>query len=111
MDAVETQPWDGLPSSPLPLARASTVIDLDTPEKSLVKEEGLDELPPAAASAVEPVEPLTSPEPTPKPKQFDLVYKNDLTPEKQVWCFDKDVGLGIVAIVTHSFPLIDPGRF
>ncbi|CAE7789110.1 unnamed protein product [Symbiodinium sp. CCMP2456] len=84
MDAVETQPWDGLPSSPLPLARASTVIDLDTPEKSLVKEEGLDELPPAAASAVEPVEPLTSPEPTPKPKQFDLVYKNDLTPEKQV---------------------------
>ena len=91
MDTMETVPWDGLPSSPLPLARPSSVIDLDTPEKSRVKEEGLDELPPAAAVAVEPVEPsLTSPEPTPKPKQCDLLYKNDLTPEKKVWCSDKN---------------------
>ena len=80
---MDTLPWDGVPGSPL--ARASTVIDLDTP----VKQEALDDdLPPAPASAIRPVEPLTSPEPTPKPKPSDLLYTEDLTPEKKVWFLD-----------------------
>ena len=84
MDTMETQQWNGVPYKSV--SRASSVIDLDTPEKSRVKQECLEDLPPAPAAPVQPVEPpVTSPEPTPKPKPSDLLYTEDLTPEKKVW--------------------------
>ena len=88
-DCTDTLPWNVFQPNPEP--PIPEVVDLATPERpSKIKQECLDDeapaqpnIPASIAEAAPPSEPLPLMETEmPEPKPTNLLYENDLTPEK-----------------------------